>query len=344
MLVPVSLLAAQAPSQTTPVQITSVQSTPGEKPGRQISLDVVVTGKDGVPVSGLTQQDFALKDNKANAPITQFHAAAAGEGPVEAILVMDAVNLNFINLANERSRIDRFLKGSEHLNVPTALAVFTDDGLQLQDGYSTNGKELSDVLDHYATGIRTTRRSSQHEEQDRFNLSIKALNELIARESTRPGRKLIFWVSPGWPLLTGPQIDLTGKEQDQIYRAIVALTNQMLRSRITLYSLNPLGVDEGVGRIFYYRNFLKGVTKASQAEIGDLALQVLATQSGGLALNSSNDLEKELTTCYADTNASYALSFNVGPGESTNIYHHLEVTVDKPGLSTRSHDGYYAQP
>ena len=330
----VGALSAQAP----------LQGRQGQKQDRRFSLDVVVAGKDGVPVAGLGQKDFVLKDNKSAVPITQFKAVAAEEGVTEVILVIDAVNVNFIHLADERGRVERFLKANETLPVPTALAVFTDDGMQLQDGFSTNGKELSDVLDHFVTGIRTTRRSTEFQEQDRFNLSIKAFTELIGREGTRPGRKLIFWVSPGWPLLSGPGINLTGKQQDGIFHDIAGFATQMLKARITLYSLNPLGVEEGVGRVFYYQDFLKGVTKPGQAEIGDLSLQVLATQSGGLVLNSSNDLERELRTCFAETKASYFLSFEGSPGEAENEYHHLEVVVGEPGLTARTKSAYYAQP
>lgn len=332
LMIPLVALNAQAPLRPHPKQ------------DREVSLNVVVTAKDGVPVAGLTQQDFMLKDNNSPAKITQFETVAADTSPTEVILVIDSVNLNFVRLADERIRIEQFLKRNESLPVPTALAFFTDHGLQLQQGYSTNGKELSDTLDHYVTGFRTTTRSSQHEQQDRFNLSMAAMTELIAHESLRPGRKLVFWVSPGWPLLTGPEINLTSRQQDGLFRDIVGFATQMLQAQITLYSLNPLGTDEATERTFYYQNFLKGVSKAGQVEIGDLSLQVLAAQSGGLVLNSTNDLENELKTCFAETKSSYKISFNEVQGESENEYHRIEVVVAKPGLKTRTKYAYYAQP
>ena len=51
---------------------------------------------------------------------------------------------------------------------------------------------------------------------------MKALHELAEHEAKLPGRKMIFWVSPGWPLLSGPGIQLDGKQQNQIFSTLSA--------------------------------------------------------------------------------------------------------------------------
>ena len=84
--------------------------------------------------------------------------------------------------------------------------------------------------------------------------------------------------------------------------------------------------------------------KARQVQIGNLALQVLAAQSGGRVLNSDNDVAGEIATCVADANAFYVLSFDGLPGDGPNEYHALEIKIDKPGLTARTRSGYYAQP
>jgi hypothetical protein len=94
----------------------------------------------------------------------------------------------------------------------------------------------------------------------------------------------------------------------------------------------------------YYKDFLKGVKTANQVRVGNVALQVFAYQSGGLVLNTSNDLAGEIATCVHDANAFYILSFEGAIGGGPNEYHALEVTADKPGLEARTRSGYYAQP
>ena len=101
---------------------------------------------------------------------------------------------------------------------------------------------------------------------------------------------------------------------------------------------------KGYGRTFYYQDFLKGVGKPGQVSVGDLSLQVLAIQTGGLALTSNNDIVSLLQNCYADTEAYHELSFDPPPADHRDEYHNLIVQVAKPGLTARTRTGYYAQP
>ena len=87
---------------------------------------------------------------------------------------------------------------------------------------------------------------------------------MAARESPRPGRKVILWVSPGWPLLSGPDVELDAKEQQRLSADIVSLSTQLLQARITLYSIDPLGAaDTGGFRTFYWKDFVQGISKLS---------------------------------------------------------------------------------
>ncbi len=320
------------------------EAVPTANPSR-IDLGVVVRQASGHPVTNLQQQDFTILDNKTPRPIASFHSPGAVQTPVEVVLVIDAVNSTYSNIAYQRGEIDKFLRtNGGQLAEPTALGIFTDDGIKVQKDFATNGNELSGSLDSYTIGLRDIRRSSQYGGFDRFNLSLKALSELVATEAPRPGRKMILWVSPGWPLLSGPGIQLGRKQVEQIFATIVGLSTQLRQGHITVYSVDPLGATEGVGRAFYYQTFLKGVSKVSQVQMGDLALQVLATQSGGLVLNSSNDISSLLERCMEDANASYEVSFDPPAGQHRDEYHSLQIRVNSPGLTVRTRTGYYAQP
>ena len=124
-----------------------------------------------------------------------------------------------------------------------------------------------------------------------------------------------------------------------------SLSDGLRKARITLYSVDPLGTTDAVGvRTSYYKTFLKGVRAEKQVQAGNLALQVLAEQSGGRVLNSSNDVAGEIASCITDANAFYVLSFDGVPGDGPNEYHALEVKIDKPGVAARTRSGYYAQP
>ncbi len=312
----------------------------------QIHLDVVVTPKSGPPVAGLEQKDFTITDNKAPAAITSFRAFSGPDAPVEVILFIDAVNVGYQTIAYERGQIDKFLRANGgKLAHPVKLAIFGDTGTQIQQDFSADGNAIAASLDRQTVALRTLRRSAGfYGAVDRFDLSMRALDQLATVEGPRPGRKMVLWISAGWPLLSGPGVQLDGKQQQQLFSAIVDASTRLREARITLYNINPLGAAENTLNIFYYQQFLKGVSKPNQVSAGNLGLQVLAVQSGGLVLNSSNDVSMLLQQAFADADAWYELSFEPAKAERPNEYHQIEVRVDKPGLIARTRHGYYAQP
>jgi VWFA-related protein len=328
-------------------QQTVQQAAPAaQPPSGKITLDVVVTPKEGAPVPNLQRQDFTLLDNNAARPITSFRALAQSQEPVEVVLVIDDVNTGYQTIAYTRPQIEKFLRANDgHLPYPTTLAVVTDTGTQIQQHATTDGNTLNAAFDQYEVGLKSLRRDTGiYGAEDRSDLGLRALSSLMVRESTSPGRKIILWVSPGWPLLSGPRLDLGAKQEEQIFCDIVALSTQLRNSRTTLYNINPLGASEGVMRANYYETFVKGVEKPSQVDLGDLSLQVLATQSGGLVLNADNDITALLQKAMADTSAYYQLSFDSPPAEHPDEYHHLQVRLNSSKLVGRTLQGYYAQP
>ena len=341
---------------TPPPELKTRPAAPSLQPpggtDRQITLDVQVTDKSGAPVRGLQKQDFTLLDDKQPRAILSFHAVdgaagATADPPVEIVLVIDAVNTSFSDVTYERSEVKKFLlQNGGKLAQPVSLVVLTDTETKIQDGSSRDGNTLASLYDQYETGLRSiTRSQGFYGAADRFDLSIKALNSLEAYEERRPGRKLVIWFSPGWPMLSGPNLQLSEKDERQLFNSIVAASTGLRRARITLYSIDPHGPEEAGGvRVSYYEEFLKGITSPSQALPGDLALQVLAVQSGGRVFNSSNDLAGAIANSAADANTFYVLSFNTARADRPDEYHSLGVTVDKPGTAARTRTGYYAQP
>jgi VWFA-related protein len=338
------LLAALLPG----ILIASGQQEPTDSnsSARSVHLNVVVAPKSGPPVSGLRQQDFTLLDNNSVQPIRSFRAVSKGQEPVEVILLIDAVNTRFDTVAYERNGVQRFLRANGgHLAYPTMITVLTDQGAQMQKGFSSDGNSLSAYLDHYTIGLREiTNRTGIWGADDRVQISLTALRQVAGYGATIPGRKIVLWISPGWPLLSGARIYLDSKQQQQIFGDVVFFSTQLRLANVTLYNINPLGPGEPLLRTDYYQSFLKGIKNPNQTNIGDLGLQVLAVQSGGLALESDSDVTGMLQKCLADLESWYEINFNMRVPEQPNEYHHVEIKVDKPGLNARTRDGYYAQP
>jgi VWFA-related protein len=357
LLLPLSAVSGQntpppqlQPRTAAPAKVSSSTALSGTD--RQITLDVQVTEKSGTPIRGLQKQDFTLLDDKQPQNILSFHAVddaavSTADPPVEIVLVVDAVNASFQAVNYERSEIKKFLlQNGGKLPQPVSLVIFSDTGTKIQDGSFRDGNALAVLYEQYETGLRSIKRSQGiYGAAERFDLSIKTLTSIVTYEETRPGRKLMIWFSPGWPLLSGPNIELSRKDEQQLFNSIVAASTGLRQARITLYSIDPLGLaDAGGVRISYYEEFLKGVASADRVLPGDLGLQVLAVQSGGRVFNGSNDLTAAIANCAADADAFYVLSFDAARADQANEYHSLGVTVDKPGITARTRTGYYAQP
>jgi VWFA-related protein len=337
--------AAPATPATTPAK----NAAPAPPPDHRISLDVVVTDKAGNPQSGLQQQDFTILDDKQPENILSFHATDEGSTaePLQIILLLDAVNTGAQTMGFERLELEKFLrKDGGHLALPTSMVFLTDTATEVQPGTTRDGNALAELLKSKETGLRIIGRSQGiYGAMDRFNLALTALERISSYEARQPGRKLLIWFSPGWPMLSGPRLELTKKNEDWLFNAVVGMSRALREARVTLYSLDPLGTsDAGSFRTFYYESFLKGVPSSSKVLPGNLALQVLAAQSGGKVLNSNNDLTQLIANCVIDAKAYYTMSFIYPPADHPDEFHSLEVKVDKPGLTARTRMGYYAQP
>ncbi len=321
-------------------------SPPGPSVSSQrIQLDVVVDTKSGQHVTSLRQQDFTILDNKSPRPITSFKVVTSAQEPVEVIILIDAVNTPYEMVAYMRDTTNKFLKANEGtLAHPTTIAALTDKGLEIEKGFSTNGNSLSDDLEHHVIGLREITRGSQWSGDDRLTICLRDLHQLVAYASTLPGRKLILYISPGWPLLSGPAFYLDSRQQQQIFDSVVFFSSQLRQSKIALYDVNPIGVSEPMIEADYYQNFLKGLAKLSNAQYADLSLQVLAVQSGGLTLTSNSDVAGNIQRCLTDANSWYEITFDPPPADKPNEYHHIEVRLDQPGLVARTRDGYYSNP
>jgi VWFA-related protein len=329
-----------APLSVAAQQPLAASTSPSSQ---QIKLEVVVDTKSGEPVTNLGQQDFTILDNKFSRPITSFKVVTAKEEAVEVIVIIDAVNTPHELVAYVRDQTEKFFKDNEGaLAHPTKFAVFSDDGVQIEPKFSTNGMALSDILESQQVALRKITRSSQWGASDRLNLSVHALHQVTDYAATLPGRKIVIWISPGFPLLSGPGIYLTPKDEQQVFGDVLYYSSTLRQAHITLYNLNPVGVGESLIRANYYEDFLQGVTRPQDTKYADLSVQVLSVQSGGLTLISNNDLASQIQKCLLDSDSWYEISFDPPPPDKPNEYHHIEVKLAQPGLIARARTGYYS--
>ncbi len=334
--------SAPANSITPPSSIAAAPPS-----SRLINLDVVVTSQSGQVTPGLQQQDFIVLDDNRPLNVGAFHAAesspSAADPPAEVVLVLDEANTSYRHMTIARQEVEKFLSQySGPLPWPISIVFFSDKGTSGTTPSRDAKKVIADLKANPAPLPNANRAQGIYGAVDRYNLSLRTVGQLADFEAKHPGRKLVIWIGPGWLFLANSRIDLSVKDQQNLFHTMVSLSYSLRNARITLYNVDPAG--SGSVRRDYYKSFVKPVTAAKQIKGGELALQVLAEQSGGLVLNSTNDLAAEIATCAADANSFYTFSFDGAVGDGPDDYHALAVKVNKPGFNTRTRAGYYAQP
>jgi VWFA-related protein len=348
---------SQARPQNPP-DPTLVHRPPADQPKKaspitpegRIHLDVTVTGTAGKAVIGLQPWDFTLLDDDQPRKILSFRGYDGAEvkpnPPVQAILVLDTANLPFQQVAFVRSELRKFLLGNGgHLPLPVSLFLLSDTALRVQPRPSLDGNALAGMLNRIKGSVRTIDTGASGEGRlEQFQLSLRQMTAIAENEARVPGRKLLIWVGPGWPILDSANFRMGEKDQRRYFDSIVELSTKLREARMVVDSVSPADITSSGAYTFTYQSFLKGVKSARQADSGNLALKVLAVESGGRVLGPDNDLAGQIDSCIADAGAFYTLSFDPPRADHADEYHDLKVQIDKPGLTARTSSGYYIQP
>jgi VWFA-related protein len=314
-----------------------------------IRVDLVVGDKSGNPVVGLKQQDFVLRDNAQPGRIVSFQSfdgiTAKPDTPVEVILVIDTVNLSQEQVASAKSSVEKLLRANQgHLAQPVSVFLLSTAVLSSTHAPSTDGNTLADqvargtdlpvVTPTMVLQPGQTYRGAMTPEGAANRISLNALGAIAIEERRKPGRKLLFWIGPGWPVDSGGC--------DISFDSVTEFSTRIREARITLWSANAWPYREPG---FVYQNLLLEPAKsAKDVKAGHLALAVLATQSGGGMLNTSGDLGKRIGEQIQQANAFYTLTFDPPRTQEVDEYHDLKVEVTGAGITARTAAAYYDEP
>ena len=374
---PASSQQSTSPALTPPV--TLIPRTHAEREDRyqeqhRILLNVLVTDASGKPVTGLKQEDFTILDNGRTQKVVSFRAVkgSAGFAPARIVLMLDAVNNSTRDIHRDSRSIEHFLnQGHGLLTYPTSIAILTSAGTRIgqpfRDRETVTGElrmltksvrefdcSDEDQLQHVVSlgGISSTSLEGIHPDpkedclNQRFRLSVSALKSYATQQTSVPGRVILIWIGPGWPLLLsrGFRRDTEALKRN-FFDNVVELSTALREAQITLdAAFSPDLFRTVQARSDHDDVFFDGVPSEDQVTASSLGLQVLAHQSGGQILVVGKNLEGEIAQCIADADSYYALSFDSPAATTPGEFHSLQVRVNKPGLRVRTNTSYYGQP
>ena len=114
---------------------------------------------------------------------------------------------------------------------------------------------------------------------------------------------------------------------------------------LTLYNINPVGVQESLERADYYEAFLKGVAKPERAcnsaiWVFRCSLCKAEASRSSRTATLPGMIKNALPMSSPGTGSPSIRRLLTNPNE----YHHIEIRLDQRGLIRRTRDGYYANP
>jgi len=341
-------LSAQNGGQSAPQRDPVLKLRPPPKPGLvkdppgRIRMDVTVDDAGGKPVEGLGAQDFQLFDNGRPQNVVSFTASHDGASlRVSIFLVIDMVNSGPSDVSFLREDAELFLRqNGGNLAQPVTVLVLTDTAYHVLGRDSLDGNTLAQAVHDFKPSLRTIRSAAGAAAAvQRYQSSFRAISLIAEREVEAPGRKLLIWMGPGWPILPDPESEYDTRGHVLNFDALAMLTNHLRQARMVVCSA-------GGGSEYSVRELLKPVKSEWDVVPSNLALQVIAVHSGGSTsgLAKNGHLVEMVNACVQQIGAFYTLVFDAPASAKVFTYHALKVTVDKPGLTAHTNAGYYSEP
>lgn len=288
-------------------------------------------------------------------------------------LVVDDLGLSFDSMAYVRQALKKFI-GQQIQPGDLVAVICTSSGVGAMQQFTFDKQQLYAAVEHirfYPVGRGRTSATLSMSPVDNngdgvplrgneTNYQINASNKeyfggtlgalsFIARGlKDFPGRKSIVFISDNLPI--------TNKETlgSGFMTAINNLIEQANRSSVVIYSLDPRGLgkvglnaDDSVYNLAANqvdgRLFQRGLSLHPSQD----GLSYLATQTGGIFFQGTNDLNTAIGKAMDDQKGYYLLAYK--PDDSTldsrggrNGFHQLTVKLKRSGLTVRARSGFYS--
>ena len=346
----------------------------------RILLNVQVTDSSGHSVNGLNASNFTLKIDNSPQAITSFRAIEDGgtTAHARAFFVIDKLNNSARDLGQVHKAIKALAGSRQSLPLPTSLLVVTEGGTEVSSA-SRNAEELAAKLERATKGFhlsdctedwnnaalgtevatmgsldnvnRTKNREAAADKigsclNMKYWLSFTALLGFAHQQRDVPGRAIVIWIGPGWPILSGrefsPEMPYV---RESFFRNLVNASTELREAQVTLEAVSWPALSP-ISKLNYsdLDTLVRETPTAAQASARSVAMPVLAHDSGGQVHMREKNLTQGMAKCLADANSYYVLGFDAAPATTPDEYRAIQITIDKPGVTVRTNTGYYAQP
>jgi len=293
------LVSQAAMAQTAPDSELNV-------PPDHIRIPVLVTDKQGKPVSGLHVDDFKILDNGKSAPIAAFLALSAPSSAAAhfTVFFLDDRHLTIDQMTSAQQDVDAALPAA--LDSNGYVAIVTGAG-SANSGFSRDPNQLRKIL----SSIRATPFAAQGTRAHNFDLigTYSSLADFASRMSKLPGRRLLVLLSPGFSV-----------DFPEIRSAAAVSIDSIVRSGVVLNAFNTQDSSS--------------VTRSED----NIALEELSIATGGSFFPGPSPPPS--LAQYPEL--LYLLDIPVSAIRADGSSHQLKVALAQPGKNIRARKSFVA--
>jgi VWFA-related protein len=337
---------------------------------RLVVLDVVVLDNKGNVVTGLDKSQFTVYEDKVEQRIRNFegpkdHAmpnvgqdlvhntadlAKIGNAPVN-VIVIDELNTPFSDTARAQQAMRHFLeKQPEVLPVPTLFLASGASRVTVLHDFTQSRADLLESMKKHVTDVDFRALANQLNggtmaAVDGFAKTLGALSEVASSVRGIPGHKNVIWVGTGFDNAYDLK-SASDSDAQKIADALELVTRRMLEARMSVSTLDPVGVDASAPIEDIADEAVSGSGPSSISDfVQDASFDGLARSTGGTVVHGLNDLDHLIATDANHAADFYTLTYTPsGSNDAAQPYRNIRVAMKDSNLHAVTRTGYYGGP
>src|SRR6185503_12051046 len=271
-----------------------------------VQLSVIVTDREGNPVSGLSEDDFEILEDGKPRPITTFSAfdipivrresqvaqsdVLSNDRPQGRLYIIALDQMAADSALRTRAFLRRFIE--QYLGPDDTAAVVLMTGGLRESGqeFTSNPRLLLNAIDKFDGGINLTELGGELGPRLREKNFIGDFKALMSFASTlRGGRKAVIFISQNIPVDAYEAVERGRARFGGLFSEVdtdwIDALSIATRNNIAIYPIDPRGLTTGVTG-----ESEDGSTTGSQATFEDrIGVGGLAAVTGGFAFANSNN-------------------------------------------------------
>lgn len=344
-------------------------------------VTIVATGKDGAPVQDLKVSDITIKDNNKKQEIISFEKVTPesepgpGKPAVHNYVLLDELNTTYRDLPEVRAEMVRMMdaiaksKNTTFLTLRGNLSVLHDPAKteSVVTKFAASGfKGLEgakpdlapyDWLFNSELGLLQLFSPAGIFDRQRVERSMDAMKTIAQNAGARAGRKNLFWISQGFPLVMGGPAGYGAAAMDTIGTGgsqTGAAMGSGVKSSITAEGSRANDLQAYAKDMDFTTRVVNNSNLAvypidsrflavDDAKVSDRSMmEDIAKATGGIAFTSRRDVGAALKEAFDDSKVVYVVRYAISDLKMDGKTHDIKVETNRKDVKMRYRGGYFA--